>query len=152
DLYNKSGISGIIQSVQNTSLTRETHMQDALKDLEALMIKAKDMVRLAAELNERLTAVTSTTTTSTPSSSSTTLISTSTEPESATFIRSSLAQLGLTSMANAPVTLEMVKDERRWFGELAKELAGVLQGGLIQSQGGIIALDQVWGGWNRARG
>ncbi|ESK82850.1 vacuolar protein sorting-associated protein 36 [Moniliophthora roreri MCA 2997] len=152
DLYNKSGISGIIQSVQNTSLTRETHMQDALKDLEALMVKAKDMVRLAAELNERLTAVTSTTTTATPSSSSTVLITTSTEPESATFIRSSLAQLGLTSMANAPVTLEMVKDERRWFEELAKELAGVLQGGLIQSQGGIIALDQVWGGWNRARG
>ncbi|KAK7045959.1 Vacuolar protein-sorting-associated protein 36 [Paramarasmius palmivorus] len=160
DSYNRSGISGIIQSVQNTSISRETEMQDALKDLEALMVKAKDMVRLAAELNERLTAVTTISTTSTPNSSSTTLISTSSEPESATFIRSSLAQLGLTSMANAPVTLEMVKDERRWFEELARELAGVLTGnqstsesrGLIHSQGGIIALDQVWGGWNRARG
>ncbi len=31
-------------------------MRDALQDLEALMVKAKDMVRLAAELNEKLTA------------------------------------------------------------------------------------------------
>ena len=31
-------------------------MQDALQDLEALGIKAKDMVHLAAEFNEKLTA------------------------------------------------------------------------------------------------
>lgn len=31
-------------------------MQDALQDLEALRVKAKDMVKLAAELNDKLTA------------------------------------------------------------------------------------------------
>ena len=120
-------------------------MNDALQDLEALMVKAKDMVRLAAELNDKLTAV-----------AATEASSTTTEPEEATFIRSSLAQLGL-EMSNTPVTLDMMKDERRWQTELARELAQVLQGahnghgGMMKTRG-IIALDEVWGGWNRARG
>lgn len=138
-------------------------MSNALQDLEALMIKAKDMVRLASDLNERLTAVTAsasntTATHSTPHSASGQAI---VEPEEATFIRSSLSQLGL-QMTNAPVTLDMIKDESKWFDELARELAGVLQGtgasrGNVQNEGimkkrGIIGLDEVWGGWNRARG
>lgn len=129
------------------------------------MVKAKDMVRLAAELNEKLTAASTTTSatssqlslSSSPMSSSTTLVP-STEPEEATFIRSSLTQLGL-QMSNTPVTLDMIKDERRWIDELAHELAQVLQGSLSSKEGGglmrdrgIIALDEVWGGWNRARG
>ena len=138
-------------------------MSNALQDLEALMIKAKDMVRLASDLNERLTAVTTsasntTATPSTPHSASGQAI---VEPEEATFIRSSLSQLGL-QMTNEPVTLDMIKDESKWFHELARELAGVLQGtgasrGNVQNEGimkkrGIIGLDEVWGGWNRARG
>jgi ESCRT-II complex subunit VPS36 len=155
-------------------------MSDALKDLDALMVKAKDMVRLAADLNERLTASSTTITTNlaTPIASSQSLASApaslspsptptlvpSTEPEEATFIRSSLSQLGL-QMSNAPVTLDMIRDERKWIEELGRELAGVLQGrredtqaGLrndrmgIMRERGIIALDEVWGGWNRARG
>lgn len=133
-------------------------MENALQDLEALMIKAKDMVRLASDLNERLTAATAATcsqsTTLTPSTDPGKAV---VEPEEATFIRSSLSQLGL-QMTNAPVTLDMIKDERRWFEELARELASVLQGsGTSQGEGimkkrGIIGLDEVWGGWNRARG
>lgn len=132
-------------------------MLDALQDLEALMVKAKDMVRLAAELNEKLTAAsTAAEARSTLSSYST--LSSPTEPEEATFIRSSLSQLGL-QMSNAPVTLDMIKDEKRWIEELARELAGVLQGSISSStergmmkERGVIALDEVWGGWNRARG
>jgi len=57
-----------------------------------------------------------------------------------------------------------MKDERKWFDELARELARVLQGppnlsansgtamGGMMKNRGIIALDEVWGGWNRARG
>jgi ESCRT-II complex subunit VPS36 len=132
-------------------------MSDAFQDLEALMVKAKDMVRLAADLNERLTA--SSTTTATASSFAGDALVPSTEPEEATFIRSSLSQLGL-EMSNAPVTLDMMKDERRWIDQLARELAAVLQGssnsgrdvrGMMKERG-IIALDEVWGGWNRARG
>lgn len=158
---------GILRTVETSAKSAETDMRDALQDLEALMVKAKDMVRLAAELNERLTA-SSTTATGPPSTSSmysTTTLIPSTEPEEATFIRSSLSQLGL-QMTNTPVTQDMMRDERRWIEELARELARVLQGGedvgLGRKNGkenlgmmrdrGILALDEVWGGWNRARG
>lgn len=128
---------------------------DALQDLEALMVKAKDMVRLAAELNEKLTAASAAASTQSPLSLASSPMSPSTEPEEATFIRSSLSQLGL-QMSNAPVTLDMMKDERRWIEELARELGHVLQGskegGGMMKDRGIIALDEVWGGWNRARG
>jgi len=120
-------------------------MTDALRDLEAFMVKARDMVRLAQDLNDRLSA-----TSSSPHPSGI-----SSEPEEATFIRSSLSQLGL-EMANAPVTLDMIKDEKRWEGQLVRELADVIQGGgpgkgILRGRG-IIGLDEVWGGWNRARG
>jgi ESCRT-II complex subunit VPS36 len=121
-------------------------MNDALKDLDALMVKAREMVRLAGELNDRLTAVTELNASSGEA-----------EPETATFIRSSLAQLGLR-MADVPVTLDMARDEKRWYDQLARELAAVLQGsggkngaGMMGDRG-IIPLDEVWGGWNRARG
>jgi len=139
-------------------------MSNALRDLEALMVKAKDMVRLAAELNERLTAASTTTSSSSLAPSNTNLALASSEPEEATFIRSSLSQLGL-QMTNTPVTHDMMRDERRWTDELARELARVLQGsgneehgrggsegGGMMKERGIIALDEVWGGWNRARG
>ena len=133
-------------------------MMNALQDLEALMVKAKDMVRLAAELNEKLTAASTSSTAqhSTISSTTASITSVSTEPEEATFIRSSLSQLGL-QMPNAPVTLDMMKDERRWIEELARELGQVLQGSPSSKAGvmkdrGMIALDEAWGGWNRARG
>jgi ESCRT-II complex subunit VPS36 len=71
-------------------------------------------------------------------------------------------------MSNAPVTLDMIRDERKWIDELARELASVLQGrrngeggesrniratgtGMMKERG-IVALDEIWGGWNRARG
>lgn len=151
-----SRTAGILQTVEDSAQGRQTGMMDALHDLEALMVKAKDMVRLAAELNEKLTAASASASTQSPLSlASSPMSSSSTEPEEATFIRSSLSQLGL-QMSNAPVTLDMMKDERRWIEELARELAQVLQGsreggGMMKGRG-ILALDEVWGGWNRARG
>jgi ESCRT-II complex subunit VPS36 len=125
-------------------------MTDALKDLEAFMVKARDMVRLAQDLNDRLSATTGSASSSSPYPSGL-----SSEPEEATFIRSSLSQLGL-QMANAPVTLDMIKDERKWEEQLVRELADVIQGdgpgnGILRGRG-TIGLDEVWGGWNRARG
>jgi len=82
-------------------------------------------------------------------------------------------------MTNAPITQDMVKDERKWMEELTRELAGLLQQGeegfgnnwegeiildgvfgvverkksssLMRGRG-IVGLDEIWGGWNRARG
>ncbi|KAI0270582.1 hypothetical protein BC834DRAFT_922517 [Gloeopeniophorella convolvens] len=140
--------NGLVRGVETSAQSTHLDMDDALKDLDALMIKAREMVRLAGELNERLTAVSGP---NAPPGSG------ATEPETATFIRSSLAQLGL-QMADAPVTLDMARDEKRWHEQLARELAGVLQGmggksgtGMMDGRG-IVPLDEVWGGWNRARG
>ncbi|KAN0118246.1 EAP30/Vps36 family domain containing protein [Russula decolorans] len=140
------GIDGLVRGVESSTQSAQLDMNDALKDLDALMVKAREMVRLAGELNDRLTAVTELDASSSGA-----------EPETATFIRSSLAQLGLR-MADVPVTLDMARDEKRWYEQLARELAAVLQGsggkngaGMMGDRG-IIPLDEVWGGWNRARG
>ncbi|GAB1525358.1 hypothetical protein RhiTH_008518 [Rhizoctonia solani] len=83
-----------------------------------------------------------------------------------TFIRSSLARLGLPTDA---VTQDMVADEKAYHLELAKELGGLLLGGyggkggkaresdrrgsgILKDSRGIVGLDEVWGAWNRARG
>lgn len=145
--------------MESTASNTSTDMSNAFEDLEALMVKAKDMVRFAAELNSKLSTISNAQTQSQlqagnlPSNEPI-------EPEEVTFIRSSLSQLGL-QMRNAPVTLDMMNDEQKWAQELARELAGVLQGdgsdarkkevGMMR-QRGIIGLDEVWGGWNRARG
>ncbi|KAI6012917.1 EAP30/Vps36 family-domain-containing protein [Pisolithus microcarpus] len=176
----RTGIGGIIENVNASVKNTQTELSDAFQDLEALMVKARDLVQLAAELNEKLNA--SSTIANTPGSASPlpsfvapsaasqpstgsifaiTSLAPSAEPEEAKFIRSSLSQLGL-QMTNAPVTPDMIRDERRWIGELARELAGILQGTSddtpgqkpsgIMRQRGIVGLDEVWGGWNRARG
>jgi len=80
--------------------------------------------------------------------------------EEATLIRSSLVQLGLPSPA---VTQDMVRDEQKYTESLAKELGRLLTGdarssghraGLMVGENGrgVIALDEVWGLWMRARG
>ncbi|KAI0350949.1 hypothetical protein OH77DRAFT_1514078 [Trametes cingulata] len=161
----RSGINGILRSVETTANASQSNMEDALADLEALMVKWKDMVKLAQDLNDRLTAVSTPAPSimpgmqgGAPTTSAPTLSTQAVEPEEATFIRSSLAQLGL-QMTNAPVTQDMVRDERNWYEQLARELASVLEGTGAKGRGegmmrkrGIIGLDEVWGGWNRARG
>ena len=71
-------------------------------------------------------------------------------------LQSALVRIGLPSPA---VTPDMVKNERAYHRELARELSGVLLGehGLLgpcdQDTGrGLLPLDEVWGLWNRARG
>ncbi|EJD05043.1 uncharacterized protein FOMMEDRAFT_105283 [Fomitiporia mediterranea MF3/22] len=157
-----SGISkficGILQNIDTTALRTERGMSDAFEDLEALMSKAQYMVRLAKGLNEQLTAASRN---PNPNSNGVEPL----EPEEATFVRSSLGQLGL-NMKNTAVTADMSNDERKYLDQLAAELASVLEGGSdigprrqgeeqkvgIMKKRGIIGLDEVWGGWNRARG
>ena len=143
-----------MQSMNLESKAKDDHMQDAFKDLEVLMVRAGEMVQLAQSLNARLTAQQA-------SSSG------SVSEEDATLIRSSLVQLGLPAPA---LTQDMVRDERRYHEGLAKELGHILTGtetasgsqigkgegksGLMVGKKGrgVIALDEVWGLWMRARG
>ena len=145
---------GIFETIDLNARAADTNLRGSVHDLEVLMAKAKEMVELASSLNAKLTAQEEelerrrSMFPDLPSSKVT-------QPEEATFIRSSLAQLGLPTVA---VTQDMVKDEDQYHEELAKELAGVLTGhntkgkALMGSGEGIIGLDEVWGGWNRARG
>ena len=122
------------------------------------MAKARDMVELTSSLNAKLTAQEeqrARLTALRPELASSLVID---EPEEAKFIRSSLSQLGLQTSA---VTQDMVKDDKEWIEQLAKELGSVLVGtrndkgkeqeGLMKDRG-IVGLDEIWGGWNRARG
>ncbi|KIJ24162.1 hypothetical protein M422DRAFT_275125 [Sphaerobolus stellatus SS14] len=48
----------------------------------------------------------------------------------------------------------MVKGDKEWLEQLAKELGTILVGnpkGLVRDRG-VVGLDEIWGGWNRARG
>ncbi|KAF8591776.1 hypothetical protein K439DRAFT_1326131 [Ramaria rubella] len=157
--YIKSGIHGILQHVDESAKAADMTLHSALRDLEALMAKARDMVELTSSLNARLTAQEEQRTRLKalhPELMTTSLVID--EPEEVKFIRTSLSQLGLQ---NSAVTQDMVKDDKEWIEQLAKELGGVLVGtrndrgkeqeGLMRDRG-IVGLDEIWGGWNRARG
>ncbi|KIJ36406.1 hypothetical protein M422DRAFT_34242 [Sphaerobolus stellatus SS14] len=145
----KSGIHGILQNVEENAKVADSNLRSALGDLEALMAKARDMVELASSLNAKLTAQEEQRERLRALRPDLTLASD--EPEEAKFIRSSLSQLGLKTSA---VTQDMVKDDKEWLEQLAKELGTILVGnpkGLVRDRG-VVGLDEIWGGWNRARG
>ncbi|GAK65733.1 vacuolar protein sorting-associated protein 36 [Moesziomyces antarcticus] len=171
------GIDGILSSVDSTSRAQNDDMHGALKDLEALMRKAKQMVEFAEALNAKLTkqeqAAAAAQAAGRPEGAA------KPDQEAATLIRSSLVQLGLPTPA---VTADMARDQEEYHRELARELAGLLLGnpsggqrqglmgaGRIAAKGkgkeslprvsedelkgrGLLGLDEVWCVWNRARG
>jgi len=124
-----------MKTVETSAQDRDNNISGALQDLETLSIQARSMVSLAKDLNARLSSLPSS-----PSPHSS--LSTSSEPEEAQFIRSSLSQLGLRS---APIT------DTTWLTGLADELTSILDTGIMKGRG-IVGVDEVWGGWNRARG
>ncbi|WRT66306.1 uncharacterized protein IL334_003261 [Kwoniella shivajii] len=140
-----AGIDGILQQIDLNSKSQSDHISTAFADLEALMLRAGEMVRLAQSINTKLT---------------TQQASNGIQPteEESTMIRTSLVQLGLAAPA---VTKEMIRDEKRYHDSLAKELGELLTGRYgIKGEGlmvgnkarGVIALDEIWGLWMRARG
>lgn len=113
-------------------------MQTALHDLEGLMAQAKEMVQLAESFNRSLREHEA---------------ARKQLPEDAQFIiGSSMARLGL---GGGQTNSEFGSGKQGGNGdeELAKELGRLLTGdeGLMRNRG-MIALDEVWGAWNRARG
>lgn len=169
------GIDSILASVDSTSRAQNDDMQGALKDLEALMRKAKQMVEFAEALNAKLTKQEQ----AAAAAREAGLPDTAPQPdqEAATLIRSSLVQLGLPAPA---ITEDMARDQDEYHRELARELAGLLLGtggrtvglmgaGKFAAKGksgdslprisddelkgrGLVGLDEVWCVWNRARG
>ncbi|KAL8278678.1 hypothetical protein RQP46_008970 [Phenoliferia psychrophenolica] len=126
------GIDAIMRGMDEEARSREGELDDAFKDLNALMAKAKEMITLARTMNERLS--------SQPSQLS---------GGETTLVRASLVNLGLPAEA---VTPDMVRDEQQYHAELAKELKELLRrkDGVLKD--GLAGLDEVWCVWNRARG
>ncbi|KDN52147.1 hypothetical protein K437DRAFT_254522 [Tilletiaria anomala UBC 951] len=128
----KAGIEGILRAADDTAREQHAGMADALKDLEALMHKAKQMVRLAETLNEKLVRQEAQQQQQSKGEEISVEGQVVTQSsEAATLIRSSLVRLGLPAPA---VTEDMAKDEMEYHMELARELAGLLLG--TSSEGG----------------
>jgi len=147
------GIDGILKTIDLDARERDEDLQEALQDLQALMSKAKDMVTIAQSLNAKLEA-----------QEAQSRLTNGSEPSQsdATLIRSSLVTLGLPSGA---VTPDMVRDDKMYHQELARELAAILTGSGTNANAkatavmsvagggrGLVSLDEIWCLWNRARG
>ncbi|SPO35852.1 related to VPS36 protein, involved in vacuolar protein sorting [Pseudozyma flocculosa] len=175
----KAGIDGILKVVDSSSRVQSDDMQGALKDLEALMAKAKQMVEFAEALNSKLTRQEQAAAAAAAARSAGDGAAAASPPpplpdaEAATLIRSSLVRLGLPAPA---VTEDMARDQAEYHMELARELGGLLLGsqgapglmgrGSVLAQGkareslarmpeterGLLGLDEIWCVWNRARG
>lgn len=134
------------------------------------MVRAGEMVKLAQQLNERLTSQQK------AGKGDTALPGSAAErEEEATLIRTSLVQLGLPAPA---LTSDMVRSDGEYYEGLARELGALLVGSgsgsereesrvglgrgakgkereglMLGREGrGVIGMDEVWGLWMRARG
>ena len=104
----------LLNTLAETSSSRTTHLQAALGDLEALRLRANDMVRVATEVSERLKSANAppvdTTGLALPDNSIGSTPTTEAESE----LISSLSSLALTTLKATPVTQDMIKDEEKW--------------------------------------
>ncbi|KAJ9120090.1 hypothetical protein QFC22_002988 [Naganishia vaughanmartiniae] len=136
--------NGILATIDHENRTKTEKVANAFEDLEALMVRAGEMVKLVQSLTAKLSSSSSTTATA--------------DAETRTFLHSSLVQLGLPVPA---ITEQSSRggqdDEREYLDALADELAGLLtreQGGLMVGPRGrgLVGMDEAWVIWNRARG
>ncbi|KAJ3172293.1 Vacuolar protein-sorting-associated protein 36 [Geranomyces variabilis] len=126
------GISSIMRNVEQFNARVTTTVDEAFSDLDALMDKAADMVKLAESISNKL------------AQTSATHAGADDSLEMATF-RSYLIELGVDS----PVTKKSTGD--MYATELARQLADFLHRALA-TRGGMIALTDLYCLFNRARG
>lgn len=142
----------IMRNMTLDTTTRDQSLDSALRDLDALMKKAKEMIQLAKDMNARLANA--------KASPAVTEGAASEEVDAAKLAQESLRRIGLVDEAVVRSDgADLVTDEKKYHLELARELAGVLQprgGGVNAGAGlmakGLVGLDEAWVVWNRARG
>ncbi|KAL1921786.1 uncharacterized protein VTP21DRAFT_10428 [Calcarisporiella thermophila] len=122
------GISGILQSVKQTHQERDESLTQAFQDLDALMRKAADMVKLAESITSKLNKEPFDTL----------------EVEASSF-RTYLLELGVSN----PITKDSAG--AAYHRELSKELAEFLSV-VLEREGGMKSLTDIYCIFNRARG
>ncbi|KAJ1554042.1 Vacuolar protein-sorting-associated protein 36 [Cladochytrium tenue] len=113
------GIAGIVRNAESNTKATDDSLAESFKDLDALMAKAAEMVKLAESINSKL--------------ATSGISATSNDAPELVAFRSYLVELGIPS----PVTKETAGD--LYTQELAKELAEFLDKAL-RRHGGMIAL------------
>lgn len=117
---------GVLRAAEGASKAERQDVGDALRDMEALMKRAAQMVDLADTLSSKL-AKQEARAASAPGASHPDGTETAAN-EAASLLRSSLVKLGLPAPA---VTAEEAQDELAYRYELARELGGLLVQGLL---------------------
>lgn len=126
------GINGLERASVAQRLRDDVVLQASLKDLEALMARAKDLVSLAEQIAMKVSSA-----------------------SERSALRESTEMLGL----NTPiVTKELVGGQEAYYIELARQVAEFLterndgKESILRREGGIIPLIDVFAIYNRARG
>ncbi|KAJ3292928.1 Vacuolar protein-sorting-associated protein 36 [Borealophlyctis nickersoniae] len=124
------GISGIMRSVEQTNKVRDSALGEAFTDLNALMEKAAEMVKLAESISSKLSQTSS---------------SENDESVDMAAFRTYLVDLGISS----PVTRQTAGD--MYTQELSRQLAEFAEK-VLDRTGGMMALTDLYCLFNRARG
>ncbi|GAA6018704.1 hypothetical protein JCM11491_001272 [Sporobolomyces phaffii] len=151
------GIDAILRGIDLNTQTRTDSLDDALKDLESLMKKAKEMIQVAQSINARLSA---STTAAAGGGGGGGDPAAAKNAAASKLASTSLSSFGLLS--SVAVTADQSRSDLEYHHSLARELASLLQPRvaphgshgptLIDARGGVIGLDELWCAWNRARG
>ena len=140
----QAGISGVLNTVESNAAQSTDTVANALRDLEALTAQAKSMVAMASTLATKLQQQQALSSSPTPGS---------TPPQEAndsvSFVQRSLFNMGL-ALPDGPA-VQATASEQQWIDELSDEIASLLRDGLMGGRG-MVALDEIWCSWNRARG
>ena len=132
------GINGLERASAALRLQNDVVLQSSFQDLEALMLRAKDLIALAEQFATKLAAV--------PASTST---------NARVALEESSELLGL----NTPiVTKEVAGGQDAYYAELARQIAEFVtttasqKECILKREGGVIPLIDLFAIYNRARG
>uniref|UniRef100_A0A060T3W0 Vacuolar protein-sorting-associated protein 36 n=1 Tax=Blastobotrys adeninivorans TaxID=409370 RepID=A0A060T3W0_BLAAD len=128
------GLHGLEQVGERHKQKNEEVLESALGDLEGLMSRAKEVVKLAENYARYLEKTES---------------SSDVNTSARRLLRESSEALGLNSSV---VTKEMAHEQETFHAELARQIAEFLQNGVLAREGGIIDLVDLFAIYNRARG
>ncbi|KAG5518552.1 hypothetical protein PMAC_002948 [Pneumocystis sp. 'macacae'] len=138
--WKMGGISVLQHTKENTRLNNARILNQGLSDLNTLMSKAKELVNLANSLKLELQA------------------SPNAPHNAQNMLQTSIQTMGLQEqischdLSDHLVTKAITGDDNTYYNELAKQIAEFLENGVLEKEGGIITLADVFALYNRARG